>query len=124
MYLKLTVGSPLEEFVRAAWPEAEGESLMYDYEDVYEWGWLELPGLGIRLNISREHGEAEEPACEPGPVYVGAFDIDSETYVDELPEQVVERFRAAHSGQMTVHPGRYYVDQPDAEPVRVFLKRD
>ena len=117
MYLKFSVDAPLDELVRSLWPEVPRTNLLYDYENVYEWVWLSLPLLGIRLNISREHGWGEDSSSKA--IYVSAFQLERDEHIDALPEGLAERIARTQGCSVHVFSGRANVDEEDGEPVEV-----
>jgi hypothetical protein len=122
MYLKLRFEGALEDCVRAIWPESLDDDLLHDYENVYEWIWLRLPKHAIRLNISREHGfddELDDVVPEQvGFVYISAFEIDREQFIDAVPEMVVQQLASKHEGRIEIFSGRCNVDVADGVAMR------
>jgi len=115
MYLKFTNGGSLEDLVRSVWPDASEDELIRDYENVYEWVWLTLPELQLRLNISREHEWGEEAEETVYPIYISEFDQGLSDQADSIAQKIA----IAHQCRVEVHDGRHNVDKPDKQPVRV-----
>lgn len=83
--------------------------------------WLALPGLGIRLNLSRQHEWGEE--SQVYPIYLSAYRLDREEGIDTIPEEIADRVLRVHGCPVKVFAGSHNVDQPDGAPVCV-LERD
>ena len=115
MYLKFTIGGPLEDLVRSVWPDASEDELIRDYENVYEWVWLTLPERGLRLNISREHEWGEEAEGTVYPIYVSEFEQGLGKQVDSIAQKIA----TSHKCRVEVHEGRHSVDEADKQPIRV-----
>ena len=124
MYLRLRFEGALEDSVRAIWPETQGDDLLHDYENVYEWIWLKLPQHAVRLNISREHGFDDElddvVPDQVGFVYISAFEVEREQLIDAVPEIVVQELASKHEGRIEIFSGRCNVDTPDGAAKRTF----
>ena len=58
MYLRIATELDFKELATSLSPDLTEESIGWDYENVYEWMWVELPQFDFVLNISREHGGA------------------------------------------------------------------
>ena len=113
MYFKFLIDGPLEEISRKAWPEASEDDLFRDYENVYEWVWLSIPEHGLRLNISREHEWGEETQIYP--IYVQAFHLKKEDYIDRIPKQVIQKFQRNIETRIEIYNGRVNVDNEGGE---------
>ena len=116
MYLKFTVVGELEEIVKSIFPNSTEEKILRDYENVYEWVWLELPSYDIRLNISREHEWGQEK--EAYPIYVSAFQLIEDKHVINIPKNIIEQFKSVNY-KTEVYEGRYDVEKPDGTPIHV-----
>ena len=114
MYLKFTIDGPLEDIVRAVWPEATADELNRDYENVYEWVWLDLPSQGIRLNISREHEWGEDLTGTVFPIYVSEYEDGLTKQADLIARQIA----SAHGCRVELHEGRHNVEKADGTPDR------
>ena len=121
MYLKFTVAGPLEDIVRAVWPDSPESDLIRDYENVYEWVWLTLPEERLRLNISREHEWGDE--AESGrvfPIYVSPFEVEREEFLDAISPDIAERISMTHGCHVEVFDGRQNVDEADVSPIKTY----
>lgn len=90
---------------------------MRDYENVYEWVWLKLPEHNLRLNFSREHEWGEESRIYP--IYVSAFSLESDEFVDEIPGEIIDIFLQGLKCKIEVYSGRANVDEEDGIPTRI-----
>lgn len=118
MYFKFTVGGDLEDIVRSVWPYASGSDLEYDYENVYEWVWLSLPGMEAHLNISREHKKHDDAvASTVFPIYLSAMEPDREKFVAELDQAIAGRISLVHGCKVEIFEGEYPDTENEETPV-------
>jgi len=110
------------------------ESIGWDYENVYEWMWVELPQFDFVLNISREHGgagvgddlfdqlagdlDAQRKLIKPGPTYINAWTNRNGERVNDLPETLAQFFANQLNVDVVVFDGILNVDGEDREAVR------
>lgn len=120
MYLKFTAAGPLKELVKQLWPNVPDSYLTRDYENLYEWVWLTLPEYGLRLNISREHEWGSEKRVYP--VYVSAFMMETDTWIEEIPEEIIGVFQQVLDCPILVFGGRENADKEDGMPIKVLYK--
>ncbi|MFZ1400608.1 MAG: hypothetical protein WAS33_27150 [Candidatus Promineifilaceae bacterium] len=120
MFLKFTASGPLEEMVKYLWPEISDSCLIRDYENKYEWVWLTLPEYGVRLNISREHEFGREKRVYP--VYVSAFRVETDMWIEEIPEEIIGVFRQGLDCPILIFDGRRNVDKEEGTPIKVLHK--
>lgn len=118
MYFKFTVEGDLEDIVRSVWPYASGPDLEYDYENVYEWVWLNLPEQDAHLNISREHKKHDDAVAETVfPIFLSAMEPDRKNFVDELDQAIARRISLVHGCEVEVFDGRYPLSENEETPV-------
>lgn len=135
MYLRFETDLGLPALAKALHSELTEDDIDYDYENVYEWMYVDLPQIGFSLNISREHGWADlddevldkyedeqeklRELIRPGPVYIFGWSRETDSYVDELPGFlplfVAERLGTA----VSAFTRRINVDSSDGEPESV-----
>ena len=139
MYLKLDKNIKFIELGKLLLPEATEESLCWDCENVYEWMYVDMPGYGFSLNISREHGmadvdveildkyqddeEALNEIVTPGPIYIFGWDKARDAYVD-LPESLIMTICRSLNTDILLYAGRINVDVPDAEPISIYKVKE
>lgn len=135
MYLRFHTRLKFPELAQGLCTELTEEAIDWDYENIYEWMYVNLPQLDFSLNLSREHGWAEvddaildrygadpeklEEIVEPGPVYVFGWNRETSSYVDELPGFLPSFVADRLSVDVSLFSGRLNVDTPDANPVMV-----
>ena len=140
MYLRLDKDIELIELGKRLLPEANEESFCWDYENVYEWMYVDLPSYGFSLNISRDHGmsdiddelldkyqdyeEALKGIVTPGPIYIFGWYKARDTYVDELPESLIVKICKRLNSDIALYEGRINVEFPDAEPVSIYKVKE
>ena len=59
MYLRVSTKLKFPDLAQLLNPDLTEDSLGWDYENVYEWMWVDLPQFDFVLNVSREHGGAD-----------------------------------------------------------------
>ncbi len=139
MYLKFMTELDFISLARVLPPEVREEDLDWDYENVYEWMYLDLPLIPFSLNVSREHGladvEDEEisssdlqttfpgPLAKPGPVYVFGWNRQENDYADPLPDSLVTYIADRLGVPVQVYAWRVNVDLPDLGPDKIVEPR-
>jgi hypothetical protein len=112
-------------------PHLRPEHVDWDYENVYEWAYVDLPDLRFTLDVTRDHGmsdvddkvldalSSEEIEALPtvGPTYIFGLDRRSDSYVMELPDELIQRISDSVQSEVLIFPGRINTDQPDPEPI-------
>ena len=104
------------------------DRLGYDYENVYEWMYLDFDGLEYSLNVSREHrglsSIEENQTLAPKPAsYAIGFDRTNFICIDEIPDWVAQTISDKLNVSVYVLPGSHNVDKPDPEPIKVVEPR-
>lgn len=136
MYLKLdckldfpTIGAKLA-------PNASADSFNHDSENVYEWMYVKIQGLAFSLNVSREHGWANiddeildsefhsnkeklQTLVKPSPVYIFGWDLDTNYYVDLLPDWLPQYIADNLYVDVLVFGQRINVESPDGDPIGI-----
>lgn len=129
MYLRFDTDLKFPVLGRRLCPDADEQSFGHDYENVYEWMYVDLPGLPYSLNVSREHGWADiedeslyvgrEHEVKPGPTFAIGWNRTTDEYVGDLPSWLPQYFADRLSLNVDVFVGRHNVDAPDPEPTSV-----
>lgn len=135
MYLRFDSRLDFPALARALCEDLSDDALDWDYENVYEWMYLELPQFDFSLNLSREHGWADvddesldqyqhnaevlEQIVQPGPVYVFGWNRRESGYVDQFPDSLPSFIADRLSVDVAVYNRRINVDIPDGEPIRI-----
>lgn len=134
MYLRVDWNLEFLEIGSRLAPDALPESLAHDFENVYEWMWVNIVGVPFALNVSREHGwagidddiesgasmEELRELARPGPVYLSGWNRATDLYVDELPGWLPQFVADRLGTDVFVYHGRVNAEIPDAEPAAVF----
>ena len=134
MYLKIAIELDFKELATSLSPDLTQESIGWDYENVYEWMWVDLPQYDFVLNISREHGgadvdddlfdqlagdsDAQRKLMKPGPTYVNAWTNRNGERVNDLPETLAQFFANQLNVDVVVFDGILNVDGEDGAPAR------
>jgi hypothetical protein len=132
MYLKFECELDLISLGKILVPESTDDSLDWDYENVYEWMYLDFPDLEYSLNVSREHGQADiddelldDPQFQikPGAIYVHGCSrsnvYHNDYYMDTIPEWVAQYIANCLSVDVLVYGEGINIDLPDKEPIAV-----
>ncbi len=110
-------------------PDANVQDFDFDYENVYEWMYVDLPEIDFSLNISREHGLADitdeeldeigddneelEKRLRPGPIYIFGWNRADDCYVLDIPDSIVTQIANKLGCDVLVYPGRSNADTQD-----------
>jgi hypothetical protein len=131
MYLKFATTLPFSDLAQLIAPDQARDSIGWDYENVYEWMWVDLGDLPFALNVSRAHGFDDEPANpslttanalksrQPGDIYVTGWNRAKESRVDILPAWLPQYLASRLQVSVLVFAGCMNVDVPDPEPLSV-----
>jgi len=133
MYLRFDTCLEFPELAKRLRSDLTEDSLDWDSENVYEWMYVDLPQLPFSLNVSREHGWADvddeilgqhenetlKQIVQPGPVYVMGWNRHSDSYVNDLPNDLPTLFADQLEVDVAVFSGRLNVDSDDGEPLMV-----
>ena len=135
MYLRFDTRLEFPELAKVLRSDLTEDSLDWDSENVYEWMYIDLPKLPFSLNVSREHGWADvddeildqhendteklKQIVKPGPVYVMGWNRNTDSYVDDLPDDLAALFADQLEVDVAVFFGRLNVDDDDGKPLRV-----
>jgi hypothetical protein len=131
MYLKFATTLPFPDLAQRIAPEQARDSIGWDYENVYEWMWIDLDDLPFALNVSRAHGDDDEPANPtiktanvrkarlPGDTYVTGWNRATDSRVDILPAWLPQYLASRLQVSVLVFAGCMNVDVPDLEPLSV-----
>jgi len=135
MYLRFDTQLEFPQLANLLRPGIAEDSLVWDYENVYEWMYIDLPTIEFSLNVSREHGLADvaddildqiEEGSEEwkrivqcGPTYVMGWDRSTDQYVYELPNDVPALFANRIAVEIAVFSGRLNIDAEDGDPMRL-----
>lgn len=133
MYLKLTKHIKLLEIGKLLSPDADEMDLDWDYENVYEWMYVDLPEIDFSLNISREHGMADmteeeldeidddpkelEKRLKPGSTYIFGWNKANDCYVHDIPDSIIVQIANKLRCDVLIYPGRSNADEQDPEPI-------
>ena len=106
MYLRVSTKLKFPDLAQLLNPDLTEDSLGWDYENVYEWMWVDLPQFNFVLNVSREHGgadvddelydqlagdpDAQRRLMTPGPTYINAWTKVNGERVNDLPESLAQ----------------------------------
>ena len=137
MYLKLADKVSPRKVAIALRPDVSEEDIEWDAENVYEWVYVDFPGLGFSLDITRDHGvsSVEDDALDllseeeiedlptSGPTYIFGFDRTRNIYVSELDEKLIQKISDTLETAILAYPGRIYMGGPDPEPVKRYEPR-
>jgi hypothetical protein len=135
MYLKFETRLEFSELARMLCPELTEDKLDWDYENVYEWMYIDLTQLNFSLNVSREHGwgyiddetlnqhqddqESLNQIVNPGAVYVFGWDRNKSDYIDQLPDYLPAFIADRLVVDVSVFNQPINADIPDEQPVTV-----
>ena len=131
MYLQLTEKLSPRHVALALLPHLPADQIEWDHENIYEWTFLDLPGLSFSLNVTRDHGmshvedrhldtlspEQIEALPTAGPTYIYGYDRQKNSRVIELPRELVQRISDALQSDILIYPGRLAIDKPDPKPI-------
>lgn len=134
MYLKFTKKISPRTIAKLVLPDLIDHDLECDYENVYEWTYIDLPELDFSLDVTRDHGMAEidddeldnmseeelESLPSVGATYVFGVNRKSDQYVNEIPEWVVEILCQKTHSDIIVYPGRINLDAVDPKPIKQY----
>ena len=137
MYLKLADKICPRKVASVLRPDISEAAIEWDYENVYEWVYVDFPGLSFSLDVTRDHGQSvvdddkldlltdEELENLPsiGPTYIFGFDRTVDAYVNEINEDLVQQVSDALQVGITVYPGRINMGKRDPEPLRQIKPR-
>lgn len=135
MYLRFETRLDFPSLAKLLCPELADDNIDWDYENVYEWMYVDLPQLAFSLNVSREHGWADmddevldqyqdnavqlKRVVQPGPVYVFGWDRNRSDYVDTLPDFLSSFIADKLAVVVLVFGRRINASLPDGEPLSV-----
>jgi hypothetical protein len=131
MYLKLTERFCPKKVAVALLPDLCPDQVDWDYENRYEWAYVDLPELSFTLDVTRDHGmsgvdynvldalSSEEIEALPtvGPTHIFGLDRRNDSYVMELPDELIQRISDSVQCDLLIFPGRINIDQSDPEPI-------
>jgi hypothetical protein len=131
MYLKLTEKLSPKKVAVALLPNLRPDQVDWDYENVYEWAYVDLPDLSFTLDVTRDHGMSDvddeeidqlspeelEVLPSAGATYIFGLDRKTNTFVPDLPDKVIQRISDALQSDVLIYPGRINIDEPDPEPI-------
>lgn len=131
MYLKLTERLSPKKVAVALLPHLRPDQVDWDYENVYEWAYVDLPYLPYTLDVTRDHGMSDvddddldrlspeeiEALPTAGPTYIFGFDRRSNACVPERADELIQRISDSVQSEILIYPGRINVDQCDPEPI-------
>ena len=134
MYLKLADKLCPREVARMLCPGISDEDIEWDYENVYEWVYVDLPGLPFLLDVNRDHGQSavdddrldsltnEELANLPsiGPTYITGIDRDRKAIIREIAEEVIQQLSDKLMTEITVYLGGIDMSVSETEPSKRF----
>lgn len=135
MYLKLNSKLELKALGLLLVPGSAEEAFNWDYENVYEWMYVDIPDFDFSLNVSREHGLADiddnlldeiearnedvSQYLKPGPTYIFGWNSKSDAYVEELPDTLIQLIANRLNMEVVVFNKTINVDEADPEPFAV-----
>ncbi len=135
MHLRFESRLDFAALARALCVDLTEDSIDYDYENVYEWMYVDLPQIEFSLNVSREHGWADiedemldkyehhkpqlRELVQPGLVYVFGWSRETDDYVDDLPDFLPSLVADRLGVDVSVFSRRINVDSSDGEPIAV-----
>jgi len=133
MYLKLTERLSPKKVASALLPDLRPDQVECDFENVYEWAYVDLPELAFSLNVSRNHGmsdidtdddvldgltsDAIEALSISGPTYIFGWNRRTESYVHDLSDHLIQRISDSIQSEILIYPGRINADADDPEPI-------
>ncbi len=120
---KISVSSAAK-LLRAKLP---GTEIELDYENQYEWAYVDLAGLSFTLDITRDHGMSEiddeflgkvsdaeiESLDTAGPTYLFGIDRKTDSIVDDVPSWAIQNICDALQTEIDILPGRLNVAGED-----------
>ena len=120
-----------QEGRRRILPHLRPDQVDWDYENVYEWAYVDLPELSFTLDVTRDHGMSDvdddvvdgltpeeiEALPTAGPTYIFGLDRRSDSYVLDLADELIQRISDSVQSEILIFPGRINVDQADPEPI-------
>ena len=136
MYLKVDCNLDFTAIGLKLAPDASPDSFGHDYENVYEWMYVDMHDVSFSLNVSREHGWAEiddelldfestatreelQALVKSGPVYIFGWDRGNNHYVDHLPDWLAQQIANRLDADVLVYDRRMDVEIPDGDPIAV-----
>ena len=129
MYLKLNKNIKLIELGNLLLPNSTENSLDWDYENVYEWMYVDIPNYKFSLNISRDHGMSDiddnfdeeelNKSVKPGPIYIFGWDRKKGKYINDIPDSLIEYISEKVDNEIVVYPGRVNMDNDDPKPIKI-----
>lgn len=131
MYLKLAEKLSPKKVAVALLPHLRPEQVEWDYENVHEWAYVDLPELTFSLDVTREHGMSDvddevldgltpeeiEALPTAGPTYIFGWNRRSDSYVSDLADSLIQRISDSVQCEILIYPGRIDVDAVDPEPI-------
>ncbi len=131
MYLKLAERLSPRKVAVALLPHLRPEQVDWDYENVYEWAWVDFPELAFSLDVTRDHGMSHieddvlagltpdeiEALPTAGPTYIFGWNRRSDSYVPDLADDLIQRISDSVQSEILIFPGRIDVDAVDPEPI-------
>jgi hypothetical protein len=122
VYLRFDTKLDCPVLARLLNPSVSDDSIDWDYENVYEWMWLDLIQFDFVLNISREHGDADVDDgtfATPGSTFVNAWSRGDRYRVDKLPDSLAQFLANQLNVDIAVFAGTLNVDIEDGPPIRI-----
>ncbi len=137
MHIKLYWGADLISLGKALVPEASVDSFEWDYENVYEWMYVQISTLDYSLNVSRKHGQADiddkllenaDPQelnglVKPGEVSIIGWDRIRDYRVENLPEWLPQSIANHLCVEVQCFDQQLNIEQPAQEPIAVVRPR-
>jgi hypothetical protein len=131
MYLKLAERLSPKKVAVALLPHLRPEQVDWDYENVYEWAWVDFPELAFSLDVTRDHGMSHieddvlagltpdeiEALPTAGPTYIFGWNRRSDSYEPDLADDLIQRISDGVQSEILIFPGRIDVDAVDPEPI-------
>ena len=132
MYLRVSTKLKFPDLAQLLNPDLTEDSLGWDYGNVYEWMWVDLPQFDFVLNVSREHGgadvddelydqlagdpDAQRRLMTPGPAYINAWTKVNGERVNDLPESLAQFLAKQLNVDVDVFGEILNVDAEDESP--------
>ena len=131
MYLKLAERLSPKKVAIALLPHLRPDQVEWDYENVYEWAYVDIPELAFSLDVTRDHGMSDmdddaldgltpeqiEALPTAGPTYIFGWNRRTDSYVHDLAESLIQRISDSVQSEILIYPGRINVDATDPEPI-------
>ena len=124
MYLKLDKKIPPIKVAQMLDTELSEDEVNYDYENVYEWVYLNPPGYDCTLNISRDHGQSEiddDLLDEMTEDQILSLPEAGETYITSerpsiIPNELIRYIAEKTESKIKVFKSRLNIEGDDGVP--------